>query len=486
MSPLLPVTATLLLAAAPSAPAGARPASAPDAASVPAAAATTVQLADDPALARLLEESLAVRPELRSADAALRAERERIPQAGALPDPVLSLGIQNDGFDGIMIGEMPESYVEIGASQTFPFPGKRGLREDAARLGAREAEASRERARLGAEADVRRAYLDLVLARDRLALLGRLEALWAKSEGTARARYVSGEGAQTDLLRAQLERTRLRQRRVALEAEERARLAVVNRLRGRPPAEPVETVSGLGALADPVALARDAAVADAEARSPELAQARSAAERSDRESALARRERFPDITLSAGYMARGRLDPMWAAGVSVPIPIFSGRKQSRAVAEGAARAEAGRADAEATAEVVRLRAVERAEALEAALGTVALYRGGLLVQSRATAESALAQYRVGRVPFAAVLEALAGNVSDEEGFLASAADAQRLWVASREVSLDEALPGAPAGGGGMPGAGATAAPMARGAGRPSAPAAPAGGAASSSSSMGGM
>ena len=64
----------------------------------------------------------------------MRAERERVPQAGALPDPVLSLGIQNDGFDEIMIGKMETSFYQVMLSQGLPWPGKRGLRTDVARL----------------------------------------------------------------------------------------------------------------------------------------------------------------------------------------------------------------------------------------------------------------------------------------------------------------------------------------------------------------
>ena len=47
----------------------------------------------------------------------MRAERERVPQAGALPDPVLSLGIQNDGFSEIMIGKMETSFYQVMLSQ---------------------------------------------------------------------------------------------------------------------------------------------------------------------------------------------------------------------------------------------------------------------------------------------------------------------------------------------------------------------------------
>ena len=49
-------------------------------------------LPTDPVLAQLIDQSLTARPELKQAEATVTAERERVPQAGALPDPTLSLG----------------------------------------------------------------------------------------------------------------------------------------------------------------------------------------------------------------------------------------------------------------------------------------------------------------------------------------------------------------------------------------------------------
>ena len=46
--------------------------------------------------------------------------------------------------------------------------------------------------------------------------------------------------------------------------------------------------------------------------------------------------------------------------------------------------------------------------LTALLETNRLYRSGVLIQSDATVSSAMAQYKVGKVPFAAVLEAYEG------------------------------------------------------------------------------
>ena len=240
---------------------------------VPAAArsqaAPVPALPTDAVLSRLVEESLAARPELRQADAVIAAERERVPQAGALPDPTLSLAFQNEGFSEITYGEMDGSFYQVMLSQGLPWPGKRGLRTDVARLAASEAETGAARARLTAESDVRRGYLDLLLARDRLRLLSQLEGIWQRSAGLARSRYEAGEGAQSDVLRAQLELNRLRQRRALLEASERTAVQTLNRLRVRPLEERIETTStvrDLGAPALPGRRGRDRGRAPAEPR----------------------------------------------------------------------------------------------------------------------------------------------------------------------------------------------------------------------------
>src|SRR3954469_7898231 len=87
-------------------------------------AQTSVSLPSDPTLASLIQQSLSARPELARVRALVRANRERLPQARAMPDPMLQVGIQNDGFKSIQIGTMDTSYLSVMATQTFPWPGK--------------------------------------------------------------------------------------------------------------------------------------------------------------------------------------------------------------------------------------------------------------------------------------------------------------------------------------------------------------------------
>jgi len=435
--------------------------------------------ATDAVVEKLLDEAAAVSPELGEARASIEADRARVPQVEALPDPVLSLGIQNDGFTRIAIGAAETSWVSIMLTQPLPWPGKRALREQVAELDVRAARARQQRALLQLDARVRRAYLDLLLARGQLDLLAELEALWAGAERLARARYEAGRVPQSDLLRAQLELARLGQRRWALEAAIASRLAEVNRLRARPLDEEVATRTRLFDVADPAIPPAEQAQADAESRSPELLLARLAVEQWGRRVELARKETRPDFAVSAGVMPRGLLEPMWTVGFSIGLPLWTARKQGQAVTESEQRGIAQAQGAEAVRQILRLRTHERLQALKALARTNRRFRDGLLVLSQATARSALAQYEVGQLPFASVLDALSGSVADRGSYLASIADAQRLAIAQREVSL-EATPAPSVGlpGGSMPGGGGVA-------NRPGPASAP-GTAAENSSRMGGM
>jgi outer membrane protein TolC len=391
----------------------------------------------DSLLESLVRDALAHRPELVQAQADADAERERARLAGALPDPVVSLGLQNDGLERLEVGRMETSWWSIGAAQTLPFPGKRGARTLAQRLGAKLADAELERARLMVRADVERAYVELLLARDQLRILDRLEALWAQAEGFARARYETGQGAQSDILRAQLERGRLKQVRWALVATERGRVAALDRAAGRTGEPPVATTVALPELTDPVPADSATALADAEARSPELASARLVREQSRANLLLAQREILPDLTVSGGVMPRGgAYEAMWQAGVSFPLPLWSAANRSHTTGEARLRGRAAEGAEDAVRALLRQRIEERRALLAAQLDANRLYRSGLLVQSEATVTSVLAQYQVGSVPFATVLEALDGYYRDLQGYDESIARAHRLDIAQRELSLE--------------------------------------------------
>jgi outer membrane protein TolC len=197
----------------------------------------------------------------------------------------------------------------------------------------------------------------------------------------------------------------------------------------------------------------DEAIADAERRSPDLAIAALSVQTADRRVDSAKKDWFPDFAVTAGVMPRGQIEPMWTVQLGITLPIWGATKQSKGVEESEARREADLRGEESVRLQVRLRAQERRTLLAAALRTLEIYRGGILVQSDATVRSTMAQYQVGKVSFQSVLDVLRGLLVDEGGYLDALAATQMLAIADREVSLaqPDGTGGAGAGGS-MPGA----------------------------------
>jgi outer membrane protein TolC len=395
----------------------------------------TATSASAEALQDLVQQALEVRPELAQAAAETRAARERVPQAEAWPEPMLEVGVQNDSFNKWNVGVMEMSWVSFMASQTFPFPGKTALRAEVVQTDVKLSELVAERVRLSTIAEVRRGYLALQLVRDRRALLEQLITLNARLVEVARLRAESGAGAQSEVLRARVELARVTQRRFQLQAEEQVQVQALNRLRQRPLDTAIQTSARPSTL--PTLLTFEQALTLGREHSPELLAARAGISRAEASASLARRSYFPDLSVSAGVMVRGRLDPMWTINLGVPLPFFAGARQSRELAEANARRDAATLGVEAVEQLLTLRAQQRAESLKALSAVWQSYTGGLLAQAEAAAESTLAQYAIGRATFADVLNANAVSITEAEASLEVLGDAWRLAIAQDELSPEE-------------------------------------------------
>ena len=202
---------------------------------------------------------------------------------------------------------------------------------------------------------------------------------------------------------------------------------------------PLDTAiqTSVASTALPSLLSEAQALELAREHSPELLAAQAGITRAEASASLARRSSFPDLTVSAGVMVRGRLDPMWSVQLAVPLPVFAGARQSRELAEAEARKEAAGHLVEGVEQLLALRAHQRLESMKALTAIWQSYQQGLLAQAGAAAESTLSQYSTGRVTFVAVLDANSVSISEVEASLQVFADAWRLAIAQDELSFDE-------------------------------------------------
>ena len=198
---------------------------------------------EDPVLQALIEEALGGNPGLAAARQAVLAARARPDQAESRPGPKAGVFYQNDGWSpSLGRGEM--TLLGFSAGQELPYPGKLDLRRRIAESDVTAASAELERSRLG--------LIDPSGGRTTGLSWRGASRSWPRNIGRSggRSRRRRGRGThppsdlQQELLRAQVEATRLNGVHIQHHAEARARLAELNALRGRPAETPVERPRG--------------------------------------------------------------------------------------------------------------------------------------------------------------------------------------------------------------------------------------------------
>ncbi len=388
--------------------------------------------ADDPVLQALITEAFARNPDVAVAETAIKAAHARPGGASALPDPMVSVIFTNDGW-APSLGSMPMTTLGLMASQELPYPGKRQQRMDVAMNEARQAEPQLARTRLAIEAAVTRAYYGLLLTRELAGLTNEQRELWRQVEVVTRARYAVGQGAQQDVLRVQVEVTRIEQRAIEQASEAELRLAELNRLLARPIDARLDTSAKL--TLRPLTTSLPDVLEQVRTISPDLASARLAVATERSVLALAKLDFKPDFSVQASYMNRGGLAPMWLAGVGVSWPFNKAKRQS-AVAESQLRSERDNRVIESIDLQLRLRTQERYTRARTAEKIIDLYDQGIVPQDRMTVEAAIANYQSGRVPFASVLEAMTSLYVDRWTRESLLTDHAGLLASIKEASLD--------------------------------------------------
>src|SRR5215472_18380670 len=148
---------------------------------------------------------------IKAADRAIDTSRYGPAQASALPDTEVMVQHFTVGsprpFAGYSNSDF--AYIGFGASQELPYPGKRGLRAQVAQHEIAISGAERNAVVWDVLTRLKLAYFQLAASQQIISILEKNQRTAAHIEQAAEARYRVGEGTQEDVLRAQLQRTKL-------------------------------------------------------------------------------------------------------------------------------------------------------------------------------------------------------------------------------------------------------------------------------------
>jgi outer membrane protein TolC len=365
-----------------------------------ATAVETLRTLDD-----YVDYAVARNPRVAGARAGADAAGEVSAQVGALPDPELGFGYYI---------ETPETRVgpmqyTVTLSQKLPFFGKRSMSGDIAGLDSEIAVTRYQRALIDLVYGVRNAYYEYFRLHGVGRVLDEERAILERMEDAAQVKYASGLVGQQDVLKAQLELSRVedeltvnRRDLVSVTARLTALLNLHPSTRLAPP-----EVADPGALRDSVALDAGALYEAAVRRRPELNAAAFAEEKTAKATALAKREYYPDVMVGVQYVNVGKRDgvdvpdngkDIWQVAAGINVPIWFGKRGA-----GAREAEARQAWArnERTSAELRLRSeiTDAIGRVEAAGERADLYESVILPQAEQAFLASDAGYQTGKVDF---------------------------------------------------------------------------------------
>lgn len=365
--------------------------------------------------------ALADNPEIRVAARQLVVMETRVPAAGALDDPVFMYrgwGVPlsqpwnyNAGQNMFMLG------------QTFPWPGKRGLRSDIAQTDVSEAKAALDNTRLQVTIRVRKAFYDLLRTQDELRIHHEHVAIARQAIEAARIKYTVGKVPQQDMLKANIALTRLAEHLIHFDQDAEIARARLNTLLGRDPAAPINI---RGDYAIPAQLpATESLEKLALASRPDLAQAQAAVQKSEQQESLAAKNYMPDFTVSAGYMLMPSGTDMrnrYMLEGSINLPWLNHRKHDSEIAEANAKVSEQDAELAAIRNAAFGQIQEALAEAKAAKRLVDVYQSALQPQAEATLRSTVIAYENDRTDFLNLLDSQSTVIDIDLAYFQSLAD----------------------------------------------------------------
>ncbi len=355
-------------------------------------------------LNELIERALENNPEIKAMQRRFDMMRARIPQAKALDEPMLSIGYTGNIVPFQVQKGDPSSGRTISISQDLPYPGKRSLKGKIANTDADVEWWNFEQTRRNVVAEVKDAYFDLYYITKAIGVVNKTKVLLEQFTKIAEARYAVGKGIQQDVLKAQVEFSKLIEQQTMLEQRKQIAEARLNSLLYRESDSPLGVPEELKPRDFPYSLAglNETAVANY----PELKAQRRKIEGAQYSIQLAKKDFYPDFSVGFTYINRPAMPEMYGVNVGIKLPVYIWQKQRPALTEATASFEAERRSLENKTTVLMFKIRDRYLAETTAQRLVKLYSTTIVPQSSLSLESAIAGYEVGKVDFLTLLDNL--------------------------------------------------------------------------------
>jgi outer membrane protein TolC len=248
---------------------------------------------------------------------------------------------------------------------------------------------------------LKQAYYKLSYSYAARDVLERNRELLRKMLRITEARYSVGRAAQQDVFKTQTQLSILEIKLVDLQREHNAREAEIGSLLNRAPGAPLGRPPDI--QPQEFATSIEELYASAGRNAPMLLRDQKMIQRAELAVNMARKEYYPDYTVSVGYFNMGSMPPMYQARVDFKLPAWFWRKQRAGLTEQAQSLTESRHTYEATNQSLHFRIKDDYLMATTSSQLMKLYGQTVVPQATLALESSLASYETGAVDFLSVL-----------------------------------------------------------------------------------
>jgi len=353
-------------------------------------------------LRELMQEAEQKNPQIAAAFHAWQASRNLPKQASALPETQLSVQQFSVGsprpFAGYSNSDF--AYIGFGASQDIPYPGKRQLRARVAEHAADSMEAQTDSIRRTVVGNLKMVYFRLAYIQQTVGVLQRSDALLNQVQEASEARYRVGQGNQQDVLKAQLQHTKILQEIAHHHQEEGLLEAQIKQVLGRPQ-ESADIVTETVTLRTLLYSAAEL-LQKAREQNPDVHSKQASIRQQETQVELAHKNFRPDFNVSYTYEhTADKFRDYYMATFGIRLPNRG--RQKAELAEAQENQERTRQELNTESQRVLSEVQQQYVRAKTSEERLKIYSDGLVPQSEATFQSALSAYQSNRQDFESLL-----------------------------------------------------------------------------------
>jgi outer membrane protein TolC len=353
-------------------------------------------------LRELVQEAEQKNPQIAAAYYGWQAARNIPKQVSAFPETQVSVQQFSVGSPRPIAGYSNSdfAYIGFGASQDIPYPGKRELRARVAEHEAESIEAQADSVRRTVVGNIKMVYFRLAYIQQTIGVLQKIDDVVNQVQQATEARYRVGQGNQQDVLKAQLQHTKILQEIAHHHQEEGLLEAQIKQLLGRPQESPDVLAETLVKRAFPYTATE--LLQRAREQNPDVRAKQASTRQEENQVELARKNFRPDFNVQYSYEhTASQFRDYYMATFGIRLPN-RGREKAE-LAEAQQNQE--RAGKELDAESQRVLSEVQQQYVRAKTSEeqLKIYSGGLLPQSEATFRSGLSAYQSNRQDFESLL-----------------------------------------------------------------------------------